>query len=86
MFSPSGTVVPGLELPQVSFAQNPWALVDGLKRSAAEHVKAALQRRNYSAAVEKAAMMVYNSEYMRGLYRNNVGREELASAPFSDLS
>jgi glycosyltransferase involved in cell wall biosynthesis len=80
MFPPSGTVVPGLELPQVSFAQNPWALVEGLKRSATEHLKAALQRRNYSAAVEKADMMVYNSEYMRDLYRSNAGRDEQSSA------
>ena len=80
MFTPSGTVVPGFDLPQVSFAQNPWALVNGLDRSAAGHLKAALQRRNYRSAVRKAAMMIFNSEYMRGLYRDNAGREEQASA------
>jgi glycosyltransferase involved in cell wall biosynthesis len=80
LFLPSGTIVQNLDFPQVSFAQNPWALVEGLERTGAEHFKAALQRRNYAAAVQKAAMMVYNSEYMRGLYRSNTGCEEQASA------
>lgn len=80
LFSPAGTVVPQLSLPQVSFAQNPWALVDGLRTSAADKLKAGLQRRNYRTAVRKAAMLVYNSEYMRALYRRNAGCEEKASA------
>jgi glycosyltransferase involved in cell wall biosynthesis len=79
VFTPSGTVVPGLTLPQVCFAQNPWALAEGLERSVSEQAKAALQRRNYRTAVGEAALMAYNSQYMRSLYRQNAGREERAS-------
>jgi glycosyltransferase involved in cell wall biosynthesis len=80
LFTPSGTVTPGLSIPQVSLAQNPWALVDGLERSGTDVAKALLQRRSYRAAVRDAAMMIYNSEFMRQAYRENAGRQERASA------
>lgn len=79
MFTPSGTVVPGLSLPQVSFAQNPWSLVRDLQRNTAESIKAGLQRRNYRQAMHKAAMMIFNSEYMRSAYRENAGFRERRS-------
>ena len=79
MFTPAGTVVPGLSLPQVSFAQNPWSLVRELDRSPAQQLKAVIQRRNYKSAMKNAAMMVFNSEYMRQAYRKNAGFEEKAS-------
>jgi glycosyltransferase involved in cell wall biosynthesis len=79
MFTPSGTVVPGLSLPQVSFAQNPWSLVSGLQKSLPQQLKAFIQRKTYKAAMKQAAMMVFNSEYMRQEYRRNAGFQERAS-------
>ena len=79
MFTPAGTLVPGLRLPQVVFAQNPWALVKGLTRTWPEEKKAALQRRNYRMAMQKAAFMIFNSEYMRHAYQQNAGTLERAS-------
>lgn len=79
LFLPSGTIVPGLSLPQVSLAQNPFALVDGLERNLAARVKGTFQRYNYRRAVHEAAMMIYNSEYMRQAYRKNAGFSEQAS-------
>jgi len=76
LFTPAGTVVPRLHIPQVSFAQNPWSLVRGLRRTPFERVKAWLQRKAYRAAMDQARVMVFNSEYMRGAYRANAGRRE----------
>src|SRR5450432_1282049 len=76
LFTPAGTVVPGLHLPQVSFAQNPWSLVPGLERTPSERLKAFLQRKAYRAAMDRARVMVFNSEYMRGAYRVNAGHRE----------
>jgi glycosyltransferase involved in cell wall biosynthesis len=55
-------------------------LVRGLKRTTGESIKASLQRRNYRQAVKQAAMMIFNSEYMRSAYRKNAGCREKASA------
>jgi glycosyltransferase involved in cell wall biosynthesis len=71
MFTPSGTYVPRMSLPQVVFAQNPWALVSGVERTPAQQIKAALQRQNYRQAVKRASLMFFNSEYMRAAYREN---------------
>lgn len=79
LFTPAGTVIPGIHHPQVVFAQNPWALVNTLDRSLAGSIKAALQRRNYASAVKKAKLMFFNSKYMRDAYRENAGAVERAS-------
>lgn len=79
MFTTSGAVISALPLPQVSYAMNPWSLVNGLDRSWLEQLKAKLQRRNYKVAVNKAAMMIFLSEYMRQEYRRNAGHSERAS-------
>jgi glycosyltransferase involved in cell wall biosynthesis len=71
LFTPAGTVVPGFSLPQVSFAQNPWCLVGGVDRGARGEIKALLQRRAYRQAVNRAAMMVYNSHFMQAAYHAN---------------
>ena len=78
-FTPAGTVALSLDLPQISFAQNPWCLVRGLHRSPEEKVKAVLQRRAYKAAMKKARLMLFNSEFMRRAYRENAGFSEIAS-------
>jgi glycosyltransferase involved in cell wall biosynthesis len=57
----------------VVFAQNPWALVNGLVRTPAQRVKAVMQRQNYRQAVKQASLMFFNSEYMRTVYRENAG-------------
>lgn len=78
-FTPAGTVCPTLSIPQVSFAQNPWALVSGLNRTPLEQIKAVLQRKAYRTAMHKAQLMVFNSTYMREAYRRNAGLRESAS-------
>ena len=55
----------------MSLAQNPWCLVHGLHRDPIERFKARLQRRAYRKASRGAALIAFNSEYMRKLYRRN---------------
>ena len=78
-FTPAGTAAHGLRIPQIVFAQNPWCLVDGLKRSVLEKIKAFLQKREYRRAMRDATMMVFNSEYMRQAYRKNACSKEKVS-------
>jgi glycosyltransferase involved in cell wall biosynthesis len=76
MFMPSGITVDNYPVPQISFAQNPWCLVPGVQKTMGERIKAALQRREYRKAMEKASIMIFNSEYMRQVYRENAGFNE----------
>lgn len=78
-FSPAGTVIPGLNIPQISFAQNPWCLVSEVPKTKPEKIKAAMQRLAYANAMKKADMMVFNSEYVKRAYRENAGGKEKAS-------
>jgi glycosyltransferase involved in cell wall biosynthesis len=73
VFAPTGTITPGLAVPQVSYALNPWCLVDNVAKSPVEQVKAILQRRAYRHAVKDARYMLYLSEYMRQAFRKNAG-------------
>jgi glycosyltransferase involved in cell wall biosynthesis len=79
MFMPSGITVRNCPVPQVVFAQNPWSLVNDLERSGLGKVKASLQKKIYRKAMSEAAMMIFNSEYMRNAYRENAGFTEKAS-------
>lgn len=72
-FTPNGTVLPRCNVPQVSLAQNPWCLMRGMPRSYLERVKAQVQRSAYRHAWRAASLMVYNSQHMRELYRQNAG-------------
>jgi glycosyltransferase involved in cell wall biosynthesis len=74
VYSPAGAVTPGVPVPQIAFAQNPWALVK-LKRSPAGHVKAWLQRLAYRRAMRSAGVMVFNSRFMHDAYKANAGRD-----------
>lgn len=74
--TPSGAIVPGVKVPQISYAMNPWALVSAVPRRPLERVKAALQRQAYRQAMREARMMVFLSEYMRQAYRKNAGFKE----------
>ena len=78
-FTPSGIAAPKLFVPQVVFAQNPWALVNGVRRSFSEKVKAFFQRRAYAKTMKVADVMAFNSEYMREAYRENAGCRERKS-------
>jgi glycosyltransferase involved in cell wall biosynthesis len=73
VFTPSGTIIPGCRRPQVSLAQNPWCLIRDLHSRPADRVKAFVQRRAYRYAASRAALMAYNSEFMRQAYRRNAG-------------
>ncbi len=79
IFSLSGTVVPSLKLPQVSYAMNPVPLIPGLEHSIPGYVKTGLQRWGYRKAMDKATMMLFLSEYIRQKYRQNAGFHEKAS-------
>lgn len=79
MFTPSGTAVPRLPIPQITFAQNPWCLVSGIQRKLLEKIKAALQRKVYKEAMHVSNIMIFNSKFMRWAYRKNAGFEERAS-------
>jgi len=73
IFMLSGLTVDNCPVPQISFAQNPWCLVEDIEKTLGEKIKAVLQRREYRKAMKKASIMVFNSEYMRQAYRANAG-------------
>lgn len=70
-FTPNGMVLPRCSVPQISLAQNPWCLMPGIPHTWTERAKARLQRAAYRQAWRGAALMVYNSQHMRDLYRAN---------------
>ncbi len=70
-FTPNGTVLPRCSVPQISLAQNPWCLMPGIPHTWAEQAKARLQQSAYRHAFRHASLMVYNSQHMRDLYREN---------------
>ncbi len=73
LFTPAGVSVPAIKIPQVVFCQNPWCLVPELHHNAKDKFKAFVQRRAYRRTMKDAAVMVFNSEYMREAYRDNAG-------------
>jgi glycosyltransferase involved in cell wall biosynthesis len=76
----AGTITAGVGVPQLCFAQNPWCLVPSVHRGLVDRPKAALQRHAYREAMSRAALMIFNSHYMRRAYRDNAGCLERASA------
>ncbi len=75
VFTPSGIAAHGLDVPQIVFCQNPWALVPAARRRR-DAFKAGLQRRAYRRAMRAADVLVFNSRYMQAAYRANAGCEE----------
>ena len=69
-FTPSGIAAHGLDVPQIVFCQNPWALVPTARRWR-DAPKAWLQRRAYRRAMRVADVMVFLSSYMQTAYRRN---------------
>lgn len=74
-FTPSGIAAHGLDVPQIVFCQNPWALVPAARRRR-DAFKAWLQRRAYHRAMRVARAMVFLSRYMQEAYRQNAGCRE----------
>ena len=75
VFTPSGIAAHGLDVPQIVFCQNPWALVPAARRRR-DGLKAWLQRRAYRRAMRVADVLVFNSRYMQNAYRANAGFAE----------
>ena len=75
VFTPSGIAAHGLDVPQIVFCQNPWALVPAARRRR-DFFKAWLQRRAYRRAMRVADVLVFNSRYMQNAYRANAGFAE----------
>lgn len=73
VLSTSGAVVPGVRLPQLVLAQNPWCFVPEFHRGPVEHLKAALQRFGYRRAQRRAEAVFYLSDYLADAYRHNAG-------------
>lgn len=71
LLSTSGALVPGVRLPQIVLAQNPWCFFPQFHRSWRERLKARLQRHGYRRAQREAAAMFYLSDYMARIYRDN---------------
>lgn len=68
MLNPTGTIVPGLDLPQLSYAMNPWAFVEDFPKRRLDRVKALMQLRGYRRAMRQAAGMLFLSRYMQELF------------------
>ncbi len=73
VISPTGSLCPGVSLPQIVLAQNPWCFVSAFHRGPAAHIKAALQRRAYRAAHERAHAFFCNSTYLARVYARHTG-------------
>ena len=78
-FTPSGIAAHGLDIPQIVFCQNPWALVPAARRRW-DAPKAWLQRRAYRRAMRVAEAMVFLSRYLQEAYRQNAGFAEQRGA------
>ncbi len=75
LFLPAGMTAPGIDLPQMVLAQNPWCFVPELHQGPGERLKARLQRSAYRRAQREATLMLYNSRYMRQVYDEHAGFE-----------
>lgn len=74
-FTPSGIAASSLNIPQVVFCQNPWALTPAARRPL-DAPKAWLQRLVYRQTMRRAEVMVFNSRFMQKIYRRNAGFSE----------
>lgn len=65
----SGAITPGLKVPQISLAMNPWCFVKAARSGWLQEIKAFMQRRGYRFAFRHATHVVYISDHLRSLYR-----------------
>lgn len=75
--STSGALIPGVRLPQVVLAQNPWCYFPEFHCTPADRLKAALQRLGYRAAQRHARGVFYLSDYVARRYRRDAGCESV---------
>jgi glycosyltransferase involved in cell wall biosynthesis len=75
LISTSGALVPGVGIPQVVLAQNPWCFFPDFHRSLADRCKAWLQRFGYRQAQRRAEAIFYLSPYLASAYRDNANGE-----------
>ena len=73
LLSTSGALVPGVSLPQLVLAQNPWCYFPQFHRSAGERLKARLQRMGYRRAQRGAETIFFLSEYLGRAYQQDSG-------------
>lgn len=71
VLSPAGLMTPGCPVPQVVLAQNPWPLVGKVK--GLEGLRLKLQAHAFGRAQRMAAVMAFNSHYMKELYAERFG-------------
>ncbi len=75
LISTSGALVPGVGIPQLVLAQNPWCFFPDFHRSFFDRCKAWLQRYGYRRAQRQARAIFYLSCYLSSAYRDNAGTE-----------
>lgn len=75
LFSPAGVTTPGVSIPQISLAQNPWCFATESHKGPTDSLKAFLQKAAYRRAQRTAALMLFNSGYMAQVYRTNAGHD-----------
>jgi glycosyltransferase involved in cell wall biosynthesis len=73
LLNPSGAKLPRMPCPQVVLAQNPWCFVPQVHRNAKDRFKALLQRRGYRSAFRSSDLMLFISDHLRSLYRQDAG-------------
>jgi glycosyltransferase involved in cell wall biosynthesis len=74
LISTSGAMVPGIDVPQVVLAQNPWCFFPQFHRTIADRWKALMQRFGYRRAQRQAEAVFYLSDYLASAYRDNAGQ------------
>jgi len=75
LISTSGALVPGVVIPQLVLAQNPWCFFPDFHRSFFDRCKAWLQRFGYRRAQRRAEAIFYLSRYLASAYHDNAGTE-----------
>lgn len=71
LLSSSGSLLPGVRIPQMVLAMNPWCFWPEFHRNPADRAKAALQRHGYRRAQRGAAAVFCLSDYLASEYRRN---------------
>jgi glycosyltransferase involved in cell wall biosynthesis len=66
----SGATIPTCPVPQATLAMNPWCFVRRAQNGYSQVLKARMQRRAYQHALKKSVLMLYISQYLRGLYES----------------
>lgn len=71
LISTSGALVPGVNLPQIVLAQNPWCYFPQFHHSIGDRLKATFQRIGFRTAQHRAEAIFYLSSYLAQAYHDN---------------